>query len=43
VMDLTAITMCMESQMPIMVFQFDKPGNLRRALAGEHVGTVISE
>lgn len=42
VMDLTAITMCMETRLPIMVFQFDKPGQLRKALAGEHVGTIIS-
>ena len=43
VMDLTAISMCMESRIPIVVFQLDKPGNLQAALAGKPVGTLIRE
>ncbi len=43
VMDLTAITMCMEQAIPIVVFQFSKKGNLARALAGEAVGTIITD
>jgi uridylate kinase len=41
VMDLTAITFCKEVKMPILVFDLMKPGNLRRALAGEEIGTLI--
>ena len=42
VMDSTAITHCMEHDMPIMVFNFQKKGNIQRAVAGEAMGTVIS-
>lgn len=42
VMDLAAVSMCMESGIPIIVFRMDKPGNLAAAGAGENVGTVIS-
>jgi len=41
VMDLTAITFCKEVKMPILVFDLMRPGNLRRALAGEEIGTLI--
>lgn len=41
VMDMTAITMCMESDLPIMVFDFKKEGNIMRAVCGEPVGTWI--
>ena len=43
VMDLTAISMCMESRIPIVVFQLTKPGNLLKAARGEAVGTTIAE
>ncbi len=42
VMDLSAVSMCMESGIPIIVFRMDKPGNLASAVAGENVGTIIS-
>jgi uridylate kinase len=42
VMDSTAITHCMEHKMPILVFNFQKEGNIQRAVAGEKVGTLIS-
>jgi len=42
VMDLTAVTMCMEGGIPIVVFKMAEPGNLARVVAGEDVGTVIS-
>jgi uridylate kinase len=42
VMDPTAITHCMEHEMPIMVFNFQKDGNIQKAVAGEKVGTIIS-
>ncbi len=42
VMDHTAITQCMEHDMPILVFNFRKEGNIERAVAGERIGTLIS-
>jgi uridylate kinase len=42
VMDPTAITQCMEHDMPILVFNFKKEGNIERAVAGEKIGTRIS-
>jgi uridylate kinase len=42
VMDLTAITLCGENRMPIVVFNITVPGNLRRLLLGESVGTLVT-
>ncbi len=42
VMDITAITMCMENQMPLCVFDMDTMGNLTRLLQGEPIGTTIT-
>ncbi|MEM7165235.1 MAG: UMP kinase [Planctomycetota bacterium] len=42
VMDATAVAMCMEYQLPVMVFDMFKKGNLSRALLGEPIGTVVS-
>jgi uridylate kinase len=42
VMDPTAIAQCMEHDMPILVFNFKKEGNIQRAVAGEKVGTLVS-
>ena len=41
VMDATAITMCMESNIPILVFKLDEPGCVRRAILGESNGTLV--
>jgi uridylate kinase len=41
VMDLTAITLCRENKLPVLVFGIMAPGNLRRALQGERIGTLI--
>lgn len=41
VMDLTATTMCKENQMPIYVFDMDKPGNLKKVMMGEQIGTLV--
>ena len=41
VMDLTAITFCKDNGLPILVFDLMEPGNLRRALAGERIGTLV--
>jgi uridylate kinase len=40
-MDLTAITLCKENKLPIQVFSIMEPGNLRRALQGDEIGTLI--
>ncbi len=42
VMDLTAVTFCRDNQIPILVFDIMSPGNVRAALAGEQIGTLIS-
>lgn len=42
VMDLTAITLCMENKLPLMVFDIQTPGNLLQAATGKLIGTVIS-
>jgi uridylate kinase len=41
VMDLTAITFCQDNHLPILVFDLMTPGNLRRALSGEQIGTLV--
>jgi uridylate kinase len=41
VMDLTAITFCMDNGLPIRVFDLMEPGNIRKALAGESIGTLV--
>lgn len=43
VMDLTAITFCMEYQVPIRVFNLMKPENLLRIIQGESIGTLIGK
>ncbi len=43
VMDSTAFSLCMDNRMPIMIFDMNKPDNIRRAIAGEAVGTLVSE
>jgi uridylate kinase len=42
VMDSTAITFCMDNSLPIIVFDVMEPGNIRRALMGEPIGTLVS-
>ena len=41
VMDSTAITMCMDNDLPIRVFNMTEPGNIARAVRGEAVGTLV--
>jgi len=41
IMDLTAFTMCMQNKMPIYVFDMDTPGNLKKVIAGNEIGTLI--
>jgi uridylate kinase len=42
VMDATAISLCMDNQLPILVFNLRTPGNLRRAVMGEPIGSVVT-
>lgn len=42
VMDLTAFTLCKENDLPIIVFDMDTPGNLRKVVEGENVGTMVN-
>jgi len=41
VMDLTAITLCQENKLPIIVFDMNKPGNLMKIANGEKIGTLV--
>lgn len=42
VMDMTAFTLCNDNKLPIIVFDMNKAGNLKRLLAGEKIGTLVS-
>ena len=42
VMDSTAFSLCMDNKMPIVVFDFFRPHNLRRVVMGEKVGTLVT-
>ncbi len=42
VMDMTAFTLCKENNLPIIVFDMDTPGNLRKLMEGASVGTLVS-
>ncbi|RYY34554.1 MAG: UMP kinase [Sphingobacteriaceae bacterium] len=41
VMDMTAITLCRENKLPIIVFDMNEPGNFMKLANGEHVGTIV--
>jgi uridylate kinase len=43
VMDITAISMCMEHKLPIIVFNLRREGNILKAVSGEPIGTIIEE
>lgn len=42
VMDMTAFTLCNENKLPIIVFDMNKPGNLRKVLVEDKVGTLVT-
>lgn len=42
VMDMTAFTLCKENDVPIIVFDITKKGNLKKVVLGENIGTVVS-
>ena len=43
VMDTTAISLCMENRLPIIVYDLKQKGNLRRIVMGEKIGTMVKE
>ena len=43
VMDMAAFSLCREAKLPILVFNFKREGNIERAIAGHHIGTLVSE
>jgi uridylate kinase len=42
-MDATAISLCMDNKLPIVVFNIRQDGNIRRVIHGEPIGSVVSE
>jgi uridylate kinase len=42
VMDATAVSLCMDNKLPIVVFNLNKEGNIKRVVLGEKIGTVVS-
>jgi hypothetical protein len=42
-MDSTAISLCHDNKLPILVFNMTKPGNVRRVVLGEPLGTLVVE
>ena len=43
VMDTTAISLCMDNHLPIIVFNLKEAGNLKRIVTGEKIGTIVRE
>jgi uridylate kinase len=43
IMDLTAFTLCKENDLPILVFDMNKPGNLQKVVSGEEIGTLVTK
>jgi len=43
VMDVAAVSLCREAKLPILVFNFKREGNIERAIAGQPIGTLVSE
>ena len=41
-MDMTAFTLCKENNIPVVVFDINKSGNLKRVILGEKVGTLVT-
>jgi len=41
VMDATAVSLCMDNKLPILVFDLNKKGNIKRAVLGEKIGTIV--
>jgi uridylate kinase len=42
VMDATAVSLCMENDIPMLVLDFGVPGTIKRAVLGEEIGTLVT-
>ncbi|MFO0786891.1 MAG: UMP kinase [Phycisphaerales bacterium] len=42
IMDMTALAMCQEHEIPVLVFDFNRPGNIARVIRGESIGTLVT-
>jgi len=42
VMDATAVSLCMDNKLPIVVFNLNRPGNIKRVVLGESIGTIVA-
>tara|TARA_Y100000385_G_C12901578_1_gene554448 strand:+ start:63 stop:770 length:708 start_codon:yes stop_codon:yes gene_type:complete len=42
IMDMTAFTLCKENQIPVVVFDMNKTGNLKKVILGENIGTLVT-
>jgi uridylate kinase len=40
-MDATATSLCMDNNLPIIIFDVSVPGNIKRVVLGEHIGTIV--
>ena len=43
VMDSTATTLCMDNEIPILVYNMNKKGNLEKVIMGKRIGTIVSK
>ena len=41
VMDATAFSLCMDNNMPIVIFNFEEKGNIKRVVLGDPIGTIV--
>jgi uridylate kinase len=42
VMDMTAVSLCKDNNMPMIIFNMTEPGNIRRVIAGEKIGSLVT-
>jgi len=42
-MDATSISLCMENNVPVIVFNLNLPGNIKKVILGEPIGTIVKE
>ena len=42
VMDLTAVSLCKDNNLPMVIFNMNRPGNIRRVVMAEKIGTLVT-
>ena len=42
IMDMTAFTLCKENEIPVVVFDMNSPGNLKKVILGDKIGTLVT-